>query len=143
MTTYQKRIFSFWGGIVIAYLLPLLILSFKYDLFKKYTASGTKWSFWVTLGILFLVIRLWSDLRTYIQDMNFGWIRAAILGVMSIAPWVLLGLTTFLIAYFADDYIFVVRTIAFCNMGAIPLWVIHEKYRMDYKVERGDVRVAK
>lgn len=143
MTTYQKRILAFWTGIFIAYIVPLLILSFKYDLFTKYVSSGRKWSFWLIIGVLFLTIRLWGDIKSYIEDMNYGWLRAGLLGIMSIAPWLLLLGSTFLITYFANDYKFIVRTVSICNAVAIPAWVAHIKFHTDYKVARGDVRVIK
>ena len=143
MTDKQKRIYSFWAGILIAFVLPLLILSFKYHLFSRYVEAGRKWSFWVIVGVLFLLIKLWSALKEFISDMSFGWLRSIILGVMDVAPWLLLLGSTFLVSYFADDYIFIMRTITICQAIAIPLWVVNAKYKIDMKVARGDVRVIK
>lgn len=143
MTTKQKRYLFFWLQILVANIVPLLILGFKYHLFASETSTVTKWSFWLTLGIVFLVFRLFDALRNFIIDMDYGWARSIILGIMQVMPWILLILSVVLINIFTEQYTFIVLVITLCGIAGAPLSIAHDKYRTQSLKERGDVRVIR
>ena len=143
MTTDQKRIMFFWIGISVAYVLPILVLSFRYDLFKSYVEFGTKLSTWVILLILFLLLKLWGEFRKYIDGMNEGVLREVLLTLLEVGPYLLILGTAFLVDYFAEDFVFVAKLISFCFLGSVPFTSLHRHYDRKRRIARGDVRVLR
>lgn len=143
MSVDQKRILSFWLGILIAYVIPILVLSFRYDLFKAYVSFGTKISTWLIVLILFLLLQLWSAFRKFVEDMNEGIVRETFLVLFEIGPYLILLSAAFLVDYFANDFVFVTKLISFCFLGATPFKIYHNYYNRKRKIARGDIRVLK
>lgn len=143
MTINQKRIISFWLSILIAYVTPILIISFKYDLFKTYISAGTKVTTWLLLMILFLLIKLWGEFHKFVEDMNEGWLRETILVLMGIGPYLMLLGAALLVDYFANDFVFVAKVVSLSFLGAVPFTVYHNYHNRKRKIARGDIRVLK
>jgi len=143
MSTDQKRILSFWLSIIIGYIVPILIISFKYDLFKTYVSVGTKISTWLIIIILFLLIKLWSEFRKFIENMNESLFRESVLVILEIGPYILLLMAAFLVDYFAQDFVFVTKVIAICFLASTPFLIYHRYYNRKRKIARGDVRVLR
>jgi hypothetical protein len=143
MTNTQKRILYFWISILFAYIVPIIILSFKYDLFRKYVSLESKTSFWITLVLVFLLFKLWGSFKDFVDGMNEGLLRETLIVLLGLGPYILLFGSAILIDYFAKDYVYVVRVITAGYLGSIPFSIMHRRLDRQRRIDRGDVRVIK
>ncbi len=143
MTTTQKKYIAFWASIAIGYVMPFIILGVKFDLFKKYTSVENKWSFWLVIGFVLIIFKLWKVLREAVDGMNEGLLREGLLTLFEIGPYALLLVSAFLINVYAQNYVYIARTIGYSFLASLPFVVAHKYYVRKYKLARGDVRVLK
>lgn len=148
-TINERRYAFYWANKVVAWVVPLSILSVKYDLFQTRTSAATPEHTGVVLtlfggaALLGLLFSLWGDLTKHLSELPDGHLRSTGEAIKKTAPWVLLTAFAVLAATVTNDVLWILGTVTGGQVLGIGLEQQHDYYRNLSLLKEGVLRVRK
>lgn len=129
--------------IFVSLVTPVLIVTWKYDIFKPDTPKAVKVGLPVAVILLWFVFKFWATIHDEIRTMKEGFIREALLSIIHLGPYILLyGLGIFLDIFY-KDYMFLVTVLLITQTLGVIVKARYTYLKRKELIDRGYVNVLK
>lgn len=146
-TTLKKALdnqyLSYYLWIVVSRLVPIAIIAWEYELYKKETETTYQIGFIGGILLLWLALRFGADIRDFAKDMKEGFFREFSLTIAKSSPYIFMFVVAFLAKTMAEDFMFIATTLLVTHLLGSALRANHKRIRRKKLQDRGYVNVLR